>query len=127
MANSYREELPDGCPPSEAEEINGPVDFFRLVKSNPATERDFISKKARFPKREFPGEECIARGLSGLDTQTAAEHVRRLPPWKNKRMLICRVRLSAGAGKIMRTRGPNHLTWWPYADYVILNCCEVVS
>jgi len=126
MPNKYREELPKRCPPPEAKEIDKVIDVFRLVDSNPATDKDFISKQGLKPNRKFP-DDCMARGVSVWATKAAAENMRASPRWKNRNSLICRVRLSAGAGKIKQTITANHLTWWPYADFMIVDCCEVVS
>ena len=38
---SYREQLPEGCPPDEAEEINTRREVFRLVRNRTPTEEDF--------------------------------------------------------------------------------------
>jgi hypothetical protein len=125
MPNEYREQLPDKCPPEAAQEISTNTEVFRLVKSNPATEEDFRSYQALAPIKKFRVGECIARGLSVLVSQTAADNTRKLPRYKATH--VCRVKLCAGAGKLMQT-GDNadHRTWWPFADFAILNHCEVM-
>ncbi len=125
MAETYREDLPDGCPPPDAQELQAEFEVFRLVSTVPPTEVDFISQRAMKPDAVFRVEECLARGLSVWTTQSEAENAKRLP--RLRRMLICRVELSAGAGKIMQTFKPEHRTWWPYADYPILDHCGVLE
>jgi hypothetical protein len=62
---SYREQLPEGCPPDEAEEINTRREVFRLVRNRTPTEEDFRSQRAERPGYAFRGvTECQARGLS---------------------------------------------------------------
>ena len=43
MPMTYREPLPEGCPPDDAEEITTPRIVYRLVRSNPPTDDDFRS------------------------------------------------------------------------------------
>ncbi len=125
MADAYREELPEQCPPAEALKIETDICVFRLVKNSPAAEEDFMSQRALSPNAKFRVDECIARGLSVWVTQTEAENARKLP--KLRTMSVCRVRLCAGAGKLMQTFKPDHRTWWPFASFPILSRCEVVG
>ena len=46
---SYREPLPEGCPPDTAEEIFESRVFFRLVRTNPPTQVDFYSRRVEKP------------------------------------------------------------------------------
>ena len=46
---SYREELPAGCPPDEAEEIVEERVVFRIVRKDPPTHDDFRSQRAEQP------------------------------------------------------------------------------
>lgn len=50
---SYREPLPDGCPPDEAEEIVEQREVFRLVRNRAPTEEDFRSQRAERPDTYF--------------------------------------------------------------------------
>lgn len=56
---TYRERLPNGCPPPEAEEVKAARDLFRLVDSNPPTDDDFVSHRALHPGKTF-SDECRA-------------------------------------------------------------------
>jgi hypothetical protein len=51
--------------------------------------------------------------------------MRKMPFFKRKNLLICSVELKAGAGTIKQTGTPTHHTWWPFADYPILEGCAV--
>ena len=121
---SYREPLPDGCPPDTAEEIVQPCEVFRLVRTNPPTEADFKSQRAEKPRHTFFGiDECQARGLSVHTERHDSEKALKLPKLRGR--LICRLRLGLGAGKIQQTGRPSHHTWWPLADYNALAQCTV--
>jgi hypothetical protein len=84
-----------------------------------------MSQRAMKPDAIFRVDECLARGLSVWMTQSGAENAKRLP--RLRRMLICRVELIVGAGKVMQTFKPEHRTWWPYGAYPILGHCEVLA
>ncbi|MDA1275254.1 MAG: hypothetical protein O2960_14580 [Verrucomicrobia bacterium] len=115
---SYREPLPGGCPPAEAEEITAEREVFRLVSANPAGLDDFRSQRAERP-------EAVFRGVSVHAERMASEKMRKLPRFKNS--LVCRVRLLNGAGRIQQTFQPPHHTWWPLAAFDILSHCEVLA
>ena len=121
---TYRERLPNGCPPAKAEEIRAAREVFRLVDSNPPTDSDFASQRALRPNKTFCGvSECQARGLSVHTELRDSKKALKLPTQHGRR--ICRVRLDPGAGRIQQTGPPSHHTWWPLADYDILIRCEV--
>ena len=122
---SYREPLPEGCPPAEAEEVTAAREIFRLVRGNPATERDFRSQRAERPKAVFQVTECQARRLSVFAERRDCEKARMLPALKGR--LVCRVKLAPGAGRIQQTGRPSHHTWWPLAAFNILGHCEVLA
>ena len=121
---TYREPLPAGCPPDEAEEIEESREVYRLVNSNPPTDSDFASQRALQPNKTFPGiTECQALGLSVHAERRDSEKTLKLPTQRGRQ--VCRVRLGPGAGRIQQTGSRSHHTWWPLADYDILARCEV--
>ena len=124
---TYREPLPEGCPPNEANEITHPRIVFRLVRTNPPTDDDFRSQRAEKPNRAFRGvSECRARGLSvDLDRESLERRLKR----ENMRgMLICRVELDRGAGFIQQTgKRQSHHTWWPFAEFDITTNSTVIE
>ncbi len=120
---SYREPLPEGCPPNVAEEISAPREVFRMVRNSPPTEDDFRSQRAEKPLAIFQVSECQARGLSVFFERRDTEQALKLPRLRGR--LICRLRLEAGAGRIQPTFQPSHHTWWPLADFDILAHCGV--
>ena len=119
---TFREPLPAGCPPADAETVTKPRCVFRLVRAWPPTADDFRSQRAEKPFRRFQGvDECQARGLSVHADSRDSERVKKLPALRGRR--ICRVRLGAGAGSIRQTGRPSHHTWWPLAAFdIIANC-----
>ena len=123
---TFREVLPEDCPPKGAEEILEARVVFRLTRTNPPTLDDFRSQRAEKPNRDFVGvSECQARGLSVFaDFKRATQ---ALKPRRMRRMLICQVQLDRGAGFIMQTGRRNHYTWWPLAGFDILANCAIIG
>jgi len=120
----YREELPIDCPPHDAEEVAVDMAVFRLVRDNPPTDEDFRSQRAEFPNRGFPVDECTTRGLSVFSQEKEAkEKILKIHRLRNH--LICHVKLKSGAGKIRKSSGSSHITWWPFANFDILACCNI--
>ena len=123
---TYREPLPENCPPDEAAEIDVPRVVYRLVRNNPPTDDDFQSQRAERPDRIFRDvTECQARGLSVFANRTVAEQLSTMGSLQGT--AICRVTLTPGAGRIQATGRRSHHTWWPLADYDILEQCQVVT
>ena len=122
---TYREPLPEECPPDEAEAITRPQTVFRLVRQNPPSDDDFRSQRALKPNNQFRVPECQARGLSVFSQIKDARKQLKMPILKG--MLICHVTLDKGAGYILRTGRQSHLTWWPLANFDVLNVCRMVD
>ena len=120
---SYREPLPADCPPDEAAEIATERVVFRLVRGNPPGINDFRSQRAERPAMVFKISECLIRGLSVYAQRADCEKTRKLPRFRDS--FVCRVRLVMGAGRIQQTFQPSHHTWWPFADFDILEYCNV--
>ena len=121
----YREPLPDDCPPDDAEEINAARFVYRLVRNNPPNDDDFRSQRVEKPTARFNVSECRARGLSVFANRRVAERLAKKPNLADS--AICQVVLTTGAGRIKRTGGRSHYTWWPYKDYDILANCQPVE
>jgi hypothetical protein len=115
---SYRETLPEGCPPDAAEEIAAPREVFRLVRNNPPVLDGFRSQRAEKPDAVFQVSECQARGLSVFAERLDSERALKLPTLRGR--LICRLMLEAGAGRIQQTGRRSHHTWWPLAAFDLL-------
>lgn len=124
-SKSFREALPEGCPPTESEEITDTKVVFRLVRTGTPDDGDFQSKRAESPNNQFSVSECQARGLSVFSQVRDARKQLKMPTVRG--MLICRVTLDIGAGYILKTGRGSHFTWWPLADFDILDNCQVVG
>ena len=122
----FREVLPEGCPPEDAEEISQACVVFRLTRTNPPTLDDFKSQRAENPNKKFRGvSECQARGLSVFTDSRDLTRVLKLRHMRGRS--ICRVQLDRGAGFIMQMGQRNHYTWWPLADFDILASCSIID
>ena len=121
----FREPLPEGCPPDEAEEIVEPLTVYRLVWRDPPSDDDFRSQRAEKPENQFGVSECQARGLSVFIDANDAMKQLKLPKFKGS--MLCMVTLGTGAGYIQRTGRQSHFTWWPLADFDILAACKMVD
>ena len=121
----YREQLPSGCPPKNAETIVNERSIYRLVEQKPPTIDDFKSLRAKNPDKKYSGfAKCKASGLSVHSSEQGSEKVRKLPRFRKHK--ICRVTLKSGAGKIQQTgKCSFHHTWWPFADFDILANCYI--
>ena len=123
---TYREPLPEGCPPEDSEEIAEPLVVYRLVRNNPPSDDDFRSQRAERPDRVFrPVTECQARGVSVFASLNIAEDLSTRGSLQGR--AVCQVILAPGAGRILPTGGRSHHTWWPLADYDILANCQVMT
>lgn len=120
---SYREPLPEGCPPEAATEITEPLEVFRLVRTTPATVDDFRSQRAEKPTAVFSTPECQTYGLSVFCERSDSERALKLPTLRGR--FVCRLRLESGAGSIQQTGRRSHHTWWPLAAFDILAHCGV--
>jgi len=118
----FRELLPEGCPPDDADEVFAERDVFRLVRTHSPTIDDFRSHRAEKPDGKFGVSECQARGLSVHVDRRDSERALKLPALRGR--FICLVHLRAGAGRIQQTGRPSHHTWWPLAEFNILANCE---
>ena len=123
---TYRESLPDGCPPEEAEDVSEPRVVFRLVRNDPPADDDFRSQRAERPNHRFrDATECRVRGLSVHGDIRDSAKTMKLPAQKGKH--VCRVDLDAGAGSIQKTGRASHHTWWPLAGFDIIANCSLVQ
>lgn len=123
---TYREPLPEDCPPDEAEKISSPRVVYHLVRNIPPSDDDFRSQRAERPDHVFRDvTECRARGLSVFASRNVAEPMSATGNLQGT--AVCHVILTPGAGRIQPTGRRSHHTWWPLADYDILTNCQVVA
>ena len=123
---AFRETLPKGCPPGDALLPEAGAVVYRLVKTNPPSASDFDSWRKKHPGAPLPSgvEECVARAVSTHSDSTRPTGLQKIP--KFKKTMLCRITLDGAAGKIKKTGGNAHYSWWPFAAYDILASCEVI-
>lgn len=118
---SWPNDLPEGCPPSDATSADGV--FFRFINKNTPSARDFVRPVDR-PNANYPPEErCEASAISlfaGADDVTLAQ--RLIPGFKKKK--VAQGKLSPRMGVIKNTpmdyegtRFESHHDWWMTAEY----------
>ena len=123
---TFRDELPEGCPPKNADKIRRETICYRLVHNDSPIADDFKSQRTLEPNRDFGVSECRARGLSIF--MQAADAVRVTQRSRNLRgAKLARLTLNQGAGYIKQTGNRSHHTWWPYQGFDILANCEVMK
>ena len=107
---TYREPLPDDCPPDTADEITSPSLVYRLVRNYPPIKDDFRSQRAKRSDRVFRNvSEYQARGLSVRTNLVSAMELMGFRPMRGR--MLCQVQMDHGAGRIMQTSGdPHHST-----------------
>lgn len=120
---TYRDPLPDGCPPVEAETITGARDVYRLVRQISPAIGDFQSQRTEKPLNIFHVSECQACGLSVFTDRRDCARARKLPALRGRH--LCHLQLTEGAGRIQQTGPSSHHTWWPFRDFDILSHCMV--
>ena len=84
-----------------------------MAIGNPATNNDFFSQRKLAPDKTFKGEgidECIVRALSVFSDLPDAERLLKLP--KFRKANIVKIELSEKDGKIKKTFGNSHYSWW---------------
>lgn len=121
----YLEKLPRGCPPDDAREIGAPCTVYRLVEAKPPTSEDFKSLRS-LGNTNDQLDECLARGISVFsDIKDAENQIGAV--FKFRSFFVCHVQLGEGAGVIKKTGKRSHHTWWPYANYNILDNCHITQ
>ena len=121
---TYREDLPENCPPDTAIRIEQTAIFYRLIEQWPPTERDFHSVWELHPERHrrLRIEECKAKGLSVFDTPQAAQVISDKYE-EHSHKTVCEVRITPDSGKIQQGY-TNHYTWWPFRDCEPADLCS---
>lgn len=129
ILETWPDSFPDACPPSDAEVASG--SFYRLVDSDPPTQRDFMNHHellaaGRFRSRFWP-DDCIAAGLSVFGDVADAQKTRAaVGPLRKKKIAVGEI---TGAGRMKHTPRHSkctHHTWWRTADDAAWEGFEVV-
>jgi hypothetical protein len=116
------EPLPDGCPPPDAERPNY-TEFYRLVKTIPAEDDDFVSFRERNPDRPLKYDECIERSCSLFNTYQQCNRRRKSRIHRAKK--IVRIMLTPESGLILRTLNQRgHHSWWRAKGFHPVEHCQ---
>lgn len=123
----WAEDLPEGCPPTEAKLADGEI-YYRLVNKFPPTEKDFHSPKKLNPKRVFKQGECRARALSVFKTVSECVLV------KNacrvfRECLIVGIAMDSTLGLILHSPedGATHHDWWLFKECNPIQLCTLAE
>lgn len=103
--------LPPSCPPADAMDCKGI--YYRIANGNPAQSEDFFSHRKLQPDKVFKGEgidECIVCSLSVFSDKEEAQKKLKLP--KFRKAVIVEISLEGKDGKMKKTFGPAHYSWW---------------
>ena len=118
--DQWCEELPDKCPPDEA---FAPTNFvvYRLCRTSPPLEKDFLSQRAKWPSTVFKNiSECILRSISCWNDLSKCLNAAKLPAQKGKQTLVMKLILQQSDGLVLKTlNDPNHYSWWRTKSFKI--------
>lgn len=122
----WPDHYPQGCPPADAQEGNG--DVFRLVRTDPPANTDFVSKYIEIPRKVWGGHECQSRGLSVFRVMADAVRLRdEVAGMRNRKI----AKASITWGKIKLTtnekKPDSHHTWWVPVDHNPLPLFQVIQ
>ena len=121
---TFRQDLPENCPPDTATRIEQTTTFYRLIEAWPPTNEDFDPVWDLHPERHrtLMKAECRAKGLTVFDTPQAAQKIRaRYDQHSHK--IVCEVSIAPDSGKIVQGE-TNHYTWWPFQDCEPTDLCS---
>jgi hypothetical protein len=115
----WADDMPAACPPSDAHTAD--VGAYRLVKSNPPSDEDFVRPvDKRHDPPATPEEECSLHALSVFTDVGDIELARKLIPGFKKR-LVATGRIEPGDGLVREEPFTppgaalllrSHLDWW---------------
>src|SRR5688572_27068002 len=108
---NWKSHLPEDCPPEDAEIASGIV--FRLIRSTPSSESDFLSFRELNPTKTYDLPECIVGGISVYrELSDLISMQNRVPSQRKKK--IAKAQLQPNDGKLKNTPSfePSHHTWW---------------
>lgn len=120
----WDEPLPLGCPPEDACDPDGRT-FFRMVESEPPTDRDFWSHRRLWPEKQFRVSECRARSVSVFERREDCAKLLKLPVHKEKS--VVKLSLARGSGVVKQTGDYSHHSWWRARGFDVLNHCETLE
>lgn len=120
--NSYREDLPDSCPPAEAAPPPS-SDVYRLVATDTPTEEDFYSH-AKLGKKKKPSGVCECRwaSCSVYDASSPKGYAQvvnltKIPALRDRKY-VALVTVDEKSGETIKSaNGSSHIDLWMYEDF----------
>jgi hypothetical protein len=123
--NNWVEELPEKCPPDNAFDPEG-MTFYRLARTKPVSENDFLSHRKLHSNTVFKGvSECLAYSISIWDNLDKCVNILKLPRHKNKPKIVMQLDLQSRDGLVLQTFKVNHFSWWRTTSFD-LNSVQVI-
>jgi hypothetical protein len=123
MTREWAEELPEKCPPEEADTPQHSV-FFRLVEKNPPSETDFYSVLMLDPNRTIhTTDKCHAMALSIFETPELCARQKKYKPFREK--IVIGITLTPDSGLIQQTFFQGHYSWWRKASFDCVKHCNI--
>jgi|SRR5690606_8489746 len=116
---NWIEDLPKSCPPLDSIKPNGFVGY-RLLRKNKVRDADFRGKQERSSV-----DLCILKGVSVFESLEQVKRVSKMPTLKNNGPIVAKIKLYEQDGKIKKTYGKGHYTWWRSTNFD-LDSVEIV-
>ncbi|RMA60818.1 hypothetical protein C8C96_1841 [Acidovorax sp. 100] len=117
-AMTYREQLPESCPPQNARHPTESK-LWRLLQQQRVTDRDFDSQYLKFPERNFP-DMCGAKAVSLMTSLTICRAAAKSPRLKRAGFTHAVEVTCCTTLGIWDQDKPEHVNWWPFSTVNIL-------
>lgn len=88
--------------------------MFRLVRNDPPSPEDFLSKKLEEPEQNWGHKECEACGLSVYNSYKRADKTKRTYKKKFDLHMIAKGNITTKSGVVAKSFSNGHFTWWVY-------------
>lgn len=72
------EDLPQQCPPNDAQVPNDDV-YYRLINGEENPIESMVSQRIEFPTKKFSLDECTVRAVSIFKDRADCENITKLP------------------------------------------------
>ena len=124
---SFREEMPEGCPPETAEEIAQTTVRYRLLAGEEPEQTDFDSfvKLNGEPIRGGRRTECEQSGLSLWREENQARRIlESRANLRGKWTKVGELTIPPRQGKPNPMENNGHQTWWPSHEFDPVSHCR---
>ena len=120
---NWSENLPNGCPPSDAKTADPEQIFYRMTRHDPPQKEDFYSQAKAKTQRMMRSnaDECTKRGISLFDDLESLKNILHLPRAGKH---IVGLTIGVNDGVVLQGMG-HHWTWWK-TDHFSLNSCRMI-